>query len=356
MEKERISLGIERESRQAIEAEAARWVARADRGPLSPHDQARLDAWLAGDSRRLGAYARLSALFWRTERGQVLAEDAGADSVDIPSAWAARSDTPRGPGMDRRRLLAGGGVAAALVAGVAVGATVWAGSGGRAYATTVGEVRRIPLSDVATVTLNTDTELHVERDGRTDLRRGEALFEIGGGGEAPFDLAALDLRVRTTAGAFTVRRFADGALNLMVRKGTLRLAHARKQFADTQVREGFAARLDARSDARLEIRPVAPEAMGRLLAWRDGELAFADDTLAFAAAEFARYGGPPIVIADPALARRTISGWFPARDPATFATAAAAVFDARVQVEADRIVLDARQPLSPRASPNEPHR
>jgi transmembrane sensor len=344
MEKERIGFQMERESSLAIEADAARWVARADHGPLSPRDQARLDEWLAGDARRLGAYARLSALYWRTERGRVLAEDAGGwiGVQDIQgSTGSRRSHEASRQGMDRRRLLAGGGAAAAV--GVLLGGVLWAGSGSRAYATTVGEVRRIPLSDMVTATLNTDTELVAKRDGRIDLKRGEALFEIEGQGTEAFRLAMHDLRVRTSAPAGLVARlFDDGALGVTVRKGAVRLSDARKRFADTMLREGCSARLTKNLDAGLEIHPIGPEGVGRMLAWRDGELAFEDDTLAYAAAEFARYGGPRILIADPILARRTISGWFPARDPATFATAAAAVFDLRAEVHADRIVLAAR--------------
>ena len=335
MERDRIGLGQERESSRAIEAEAARWVARLDRGPLSLQDQAQLDGWLAGDARRLGAYARLSALSWRTERSQVLAENDVFEPTRATPVWEKHAH-----GLSRRRLLAGGGVAAAACA--VGGVAVWAGSGGTAYATAVGEVRRIPLDDVTTATLNTDTHLRVKRGGQVELQRGEALFEVGGEGDGAFRLALDQMRASTVGATFVARRFTDGAMTLIVREGNLRLTHARDAFAPVRLRQGFAARLDAGRDAQLRVEAVEPGLVERALAWRDGELAFADDTLAFAVAEFARYGGPPIVIADPTLSRRTISGWFPARDPVAFATAAAAVFDAQVAVRADRIVLEPR--------------
>ncbi|PZT99000.1 MAG: hypothetical protein DI624_06495 [Brevundimonas sp.] len=339
MEKERIGLATERESSLAIEAEAAQWVARSDRGPLSAPDQARLDEWLAGDSRRLGAYARLSALFWRTERGEVLAYDDTAAAGR--RTWAVRLVEKTRSGMDRRRLLMGGGMAAAATATVG-GLALWGGSGGTAYATTLGEVRRIPLGERVTATLNTDTALRSKRAGQIELMKGEALFEVGAEDALPFRLNIRDVDVQTGGAVFAVRRFADGGLGLWVRQGMLRLDHRKKKFAPTRVSEGFSVRLAGALDASLEVSPITPEAMGRILAWREGELAFADDTLAFAAAEFARYGGPPIVIADPQLGRSAISGWFPARDPAAFATAAATVFDATVRIESDRIVLDSR--------------
>jgi len=47
-----------RETADDIDEAAASWAARADRG-LSPAERAELEAWLRGDVRRSGAYARI---------------------------------------------------------------------------------------------------------------------------------------------------------------------------------------------------------------------------------------------------------------------------------------------------------
>jgi transmembrane sensor len=57
---------------QTIDDEAAAWTARIDRG-LSDSDQAELDAWLAQDSRRVGALARARAIWLHAERAESLA-------------------------------------------------------------------------------------------------------------------------------------------------------------------------------------------------------------------------------------------------------------------------------------------
>ena len=99
-------------------------------------------------------------------------------------------------------------------------------------------------------------------------------------------------------------------------------------------------RLPADSDKMLiSVEAVAQDALARTLAWRDGQLAFEGESLAQAAAEFARYTPRHLVVADPALAGRHISGLFAATDPEGFARAAALSFDAQVKIKDDRIVL-----------------
>uniref|UniRef100_UPI00345C3240 DUF4880 domain-containing protein n=1 Tax=uncultured Caulobacter sp. TaxID=158749 RepID=UPI00345C3240 len=51
----RVKLTTIRESSADIDAAAAAWAGRVDRGPLSDQDQAALEAWAAQDPRRAGA-------------------------------------------------------------------------------------------------------------------------------------------------------------------------------------------------------------------------------------------------------------------------------------------------------------
>lgn len=74
-----------------------------------------------------------------------------------------------------------------------------------------------------------------------------------------------------------------------------------------------------------EVRESAVDAAAieRALAWRDKRIAFQNETLRAAAAEFARFSDTRIEIADPAVAALRITGLFQADDPAAFARAAA---------------------------------
>src|SRR5687768_7839249 len=80
-----------------------RWVARIDRAALDPHGQADLEAWLAGDTRRRGAFLRAEAAWRMLDRASVPIDEADAD---------ASESAP----VSRRWLMAGaGGLAASIV-------------------------------------------------------------------------------------------------------------------------------------------------------------------------------------------------------------------------------------------------
>jgi len=61
-----------RETAQEIEEAAALWAARLDRAPLTAEEERALEAWLAGDVRRAGAFAKARAVALHTERARAL--------------------------------------------------------------------------------------------------------------------------------------------------------------------------------------------------------------------------------------------------------------------------------------------
>ena len=74
-----------------IDAEAAGWAARIDRGPLEPGEEPLFQAWLAGDVRCAGAFARMRALALTSERARALGPDFD------PAAFAPAPFAPKGP-------------------------------------------------------------------------------------------------------------------------------------------------------------------------------------------------------------------------------------------------------------------
>lgn len=85
-------------------------------------------------------------------------------------------------------------------------------------------------------------------------------------------------------------------------------------------------------DGAMTASPVPTAQMHRQMAWHSGQLAFEGETLAQAAAEFARYSDIRIVIEDPALAREEIAGLFKATDPVGFAQKIAISLNARARI------------------------
>jgi ferric-dicitrate binding protein FerR (iron transport regulator) len=77
-----ISLGqmADRESSARINDAAALWVARLDAGTLSAEEEVQLDAWLAADPRRRGAFARARAISIHMARAKDLGPDFSIDS------------------------------------------------------------------------------------------------------------------------------------------------------------------------------------------------------------------------------------------------------------------------------------
>lgn len=300
----------------AIDAEAAAWVAREDRGPLGPDQASALDTWLQADTRHLGAYARAHAVFVRMERSQAL----GRGFLPRGSAVSA---TP-----SRRRLPWVASVAAGLCGLVLAGVLLLQAP--VRHATGLGEVLRVPLSDGSSLVLNSDSEIFVDFDERrreVRLAKGEALFEVASDPQRPFSVVAGERRVTAVGTAFSVHRGPEGDLEVVVREGVVDVDGGDPQ--PVRVTANF--KVSARPGLNVRIEPLQVEETGRALAWSDGMLAFEGDTLAQAAAQFARYSNVRILIDDPEIAQRRVAGLYSASDPDGFAAAVAASMGLRME-------------------------
>lgn len=315
----------ERESAADIEAAAARWVVRADRGDLDP---AELEAWLAADTRRQGAFVRAQAAWGLLDRGRVFDGEERA--------------TPQRRRIDRRGLLAGLGAAAAACVAVVVAPRLLSAR----YGTTVGEIRRVPLADGSLAAINTDTALEVAMKPRrreVRLDRGEAWFQVAKDAQRPFVVESGPVRVRAVGTAFSVRR-RDGGCEVLVTEGVVEVWSEGAGEAPRRVAAGE--RVFA-SDGAGAARPVpASLEITRELAWREGQIVLDGEAFGAAAEEFNRYNARKIVIADPALAEQKLVGWFRTNEPESFARAAAASFGARVTVRGDAILVQSVAPLA----------
>lgn len=292
-----------RRSASDIDADAARYVARMDRDDWSDAQERDLQDWLARDPRHPGALLRAQAA-WMTL-------DPPRPAEAVPQDGLARFGW-----LSRRNLLAGGG--AAMVASVA-GALML--GGGTSYATSVGEIRRVPLADGSIAAINTASTIEVKLDDavrHVRVEQGEAWFQVAKDRQRPFVVAAGRARVRAVGTAFSVRRRAGGA-DILVTEGEVEV------WADGaeghRVRLGAGSRGFVADDAAIEQASAAPSAIDRALAWRSGKVDLAGDRLDGAVAEFNRYNRRRLVVADPALAGERLDGLFRTDDPEGFAQA-----------------------------------
>lgn len=326
---------MQRETSQDIDDQAARWVARMDRAPLSTEDGKRLEDWLAGDARRRGALLRARAALIHSEAAIALGPRYDPDSF-LPAAAA----TPAAPASRRRVLGWGLAIAASLAAAALFPITMPGGS--TAYATERGEMRRVPLGDGSTVTLNTATRVRVRYDDArrlVTLLEGEAYFEAAPDPVRPFVVEVNGRRLSTDAASFLVRRLADTPVHVAVHDGRVVLPGHGAEGAPPAVLEPQRRAFLPSSGARIVSGPVPHDELARELAWREGKIAFHGESLAQAADAFLRYSRTRIVIEDPALAREPVTGLFAATDPVGFGRAVASVFEVEVQVAADAVVI-----------------
>jgi transmembrane sensor len=321
-----------RETSQDIDRIAAEWVARMDHARLSASESGELKQWLAGDRRRRGAFMRARAVWMRSESARALGPQ--YDPADFRPADAAPSRLRAGR---RRHLMEwGGAIAASLVLAVVLVATLQMPT---AYATAKGEMRTVPLGDGTTVTLNTDTRIKVYGDkGQRRIRvlQGEVLIE--GAGTAMPTLVEVDGKhLEATTATFVVRKLEGRPTQVLVQEGRVVLAGA-TQSAQVPLLPNTGLSLPE-GKGRWNQTSLSPGQMGRELAWREGKIALQGETLAEAAAVYARYSDTPIVIADQDLAQMQVTGLFAANNPLGFSRAVAEVFDAEVRQEDGRIIV-----------------
>lgn len=313
----------ERESAADIEADAARWVVRVDRDGDDPGVRAELEAWLAGDRRRVGAYARAEAGWRSLDRAAVLA-------ADRPSSGA--------PPIRRRGVVAGLGALAAGLAAAMVAPRLIE----RRYDTALGEIRRVPMADGSVAAINTDSKLEVAlRDRRRTVRldQGEAWFEVAKDPHRPFVVESGPVRVRAVGTAFSVRRRAAGS-DVLVTEGVVEVWTEGGRTPPRRVAAGQ--RVFADNALGILTPPKTDADLGRDLAWRDGQIVLDGQTLAEAAAEFNRYNDRKIELADAHLADKRFVGWFRINDPEGFAEAAAVTFHGQVVRRENAIILRAK--------------
>jgi transmembrane sensor len=307
-----------------IEAAAAAWFARREGGAWTPSDQAALEAWLNAATAHRIAYLRLAAGWERSGRLKALGAGIPAGTIPPRDAWGYPpgdnpSEPPVGstkPSWLTRRFAA----MAAGLAAVTVAVAVWTSmTHSPVYSTQVGVLATVPLPDGSTITLNTDSRIHVNftsTEREVTLDRGEAFFEVSKDPGRPFVVQIGNKRVTAIGTQFTVRR-DQGDIRVLVTEGLVQVVR------ETLLSHSPATPVAAGSEARTHEDAVfvdqpKPAQVDESLSWRSGYLVFHDTPLAEAITEFNRYNTRKIVIADPTIATLRIGGRFRFTDSEAF--------------------------------------
>jgi transmembrane sensor len=317
----------------AIDNQALGWLRIQSERELDADERAAFDAWLEADTRHKGAYVR--ALVIDHAISQAVSDQDVRPGED---RYGLRSDGYGNAKASRRAWLKYGALAAGFAI-LGVGVSLQSRDRVTTLATSRGEFRRVALADTSIADMSSDSRLEVRfttARRQIDLLKGEAWFEVAKDKSKPFVVAAAGVEVRAVGTAFGVRRFPEGA-EVLVTEGTVEVWTGRARARLVAGERSFLPYNAAQITVARQ-----PQEIQRKLAWRDGNLAFARQTLGEAVADFNRYSARQIVIADPALERTRIFGQYRIDAPEQFAKDIGAYLDVPVEVSAERIVIGAK--------------
>ena len=276
------------EEPEDVLAQAAQWHARVLGGDP---DWDAFALWLAADPEHQQVYGRLALLeddFTRWAREQTPANDDGVRAQ------------PANPSRMRRWRIAGGAIAAVLVAAVTFPAARQFWPQEPVYYTAQNAPRQIALASGTQIQLDRGTRIAVEtgRGEHIDVMRGAIYVDVRHAGGKPLEIGAGDYVIRDIGTRFAVTR-RDTGVSVAVAQGLVDVSWP----GHDPVRLAAGRRLDA-SGAQVTLRAIAPASVA---AWREGRLIYDNAPLSLVASDLTRYTAKPIYV-DPSVAGLKLSG------------------------------------------------
>jgi transmembrane sensor len=265
------------------------WLLRLEAAPGDRLLRAQRDAWLAADASHAASY-RQAEQVWRLT---------GA----VPPS--ARRSRPvrwrRGGGL----ALAAAAVAAWLVLWLATGLDILLRAD---YRTGAGETRDIALPDGSTVSLDADSAVALGPNRTVELLAGRAFFQVKRDPGHAFTVTAGEARVGVLGTAFDVL-LTERAVTVAVQTGSVSVASGPLQ--SVTLNPGQRAVVE-RADGAITAAAVGPAGIA---AWRSGKLVVEGVPVAEVIEELDRHQPGLILLRDPLLGARRITGVFDLRDP-----------------------------------------
>lgn len=326
-----------------LDDEALNWFVRFSDAPHTAHAHAEFQRWLAGRPDRQAAYVRWQA-DWRQmdafplagveQLRRQLAQDKAAAAALRP---AARSE-------DGRRawwqgLLAPQAALAAVILSLSGGGGYLAWNHwqqqpvfAQSFETQRGQQLNVELPDGSRLRLDTATRVEVSlyRQRReVRLPEGQAVFEVQGDSQRPFDVLAGDTKVTVVGTRFSVRHTADGPVRVAVEEGKVRVTGA----------AGASAAVLLTAGQQMAGGAVAAVASSGIAPWRDGRITLDNVPLSQALVEFERYGPTRLVVHDPAVAALRVSGTFDPLRLGNFRQALVKVLPVRLQETGEQMEI-----------------
>ena len=345
----------ESEADAHVAAAAAAWVVRRDRG-LSAEERRAFEAWRRADVRHARELERIGGA-WR-----------GLDALTaVPELEALAEATVA---RARQRRARRGRFALATTALAAAAAVVLMflsaperGDGAGAVMENVqvlaSTLRRMPLPDGSVAKLNGSSRVEVDftpEARRIRLAEGEAHFVVEKDPSRPFFVTAGPVTVRAVGTAFNVR-LAPDKVEVLVTEGRVKLeqaepgvdvsiTHVPKVVAPA-LTEGQRAVIPRNVAPRTEdvaIGEVGPAEIEAALGWQNTRLVFNNTPLDEVVEAFNRYNATRLVLGDPELRTRALTGVFRADNVDGFVRLLGASLDVKAETRsrAETVLLPVR--------------
>jgi len=189
-----------------------------------------------------------------------------------------------------------GGLATATAIALVIGGALW-WNGRGVFETSVGEQRVVQLADGSSVSLDTDSRIHVRFENgerRIDLNQGQALFDVAHDAGRPFVVHAAGTRITAVGTVFEVRRTGPGVAVTLV-SGVVDVVAADVAAPPRRMAAGQKTQVSARGVTTRDVNTAAETS------WTTGRLIFTDVPLEEAVSEVNRYLTAKIEIDDPAI-------------------------------------------------------
>jgi transmembrane sensor len=309
---------------EKIEAEAADWLARLDRG-LDSAGAAAFERWKAASTGNRVTFIRLQAVWQRADRLGALRRPQDATPPRRLLPWAAA-------------------IAAVLVlcAGSGLVYLEMGASADQPFETAVGTQRSLNLADGTHVELNTNTLIHTSITSATRtvrLDRGQAYFEVVHDARHPFVVIAGNRRITDLGTKFSVFRDGD-RVEVVVKEGQVRVDIIGEDPANAPVVPVVAERnmvvITRNTGTLVTVKP--PKEIDNKMLWRSGMLVFDKESLADVADELNRYNSRKIEVRGPARDIR-IGGSFRSNNIEGFQQLLRDGFGLKIVEDDDKIVI-----------------
>lgn len=284
------------ENQTGVADMAAHWVVRSQADDFADADILALTEWLEADPAHATAFED-ALLTWEMVdelSGELFAAEPAAPApvVDL-NTFRDRMAARKAPLWTSPAAMTG--IAAALVAAIAIPMFALKGAPVAVYETHKGQRQTVALADGSTLQLNTDTRVSVQLSGhgRTMvLDRGELALKVTHDANRPLTLTAGDAKITDLGTEFNVRRDAD-TVAVTVREGEVALADS---ATSTTLQRGDSAVHQTGATGAAVSHGDSDQAF----AWQTAHAIYRDQPLAVVVKDLNRYFDKPIVVDDQA--------------------------------------------------------